>query len=395
MIEAATRNSSAHAVPAGSTYVAALAGLGAAAADTAGVLRQQPPGETSVVNGLVGSSQAGNGNAPLREVLALLPVGVLLLDAVGRVQDANPVAIDLLGVPLLGQRWRDVIARSFEPRADDGHEVSLRDGRRVQIATRAMSDGMGQLVMISDLTETRRLQARLAQRDRLASIGHLLASLSHQLRTPIASALLCAHQLQKHVAGEAVPTRHAARVIERLQHMERQIADMLLVAGGGSPKVELLSAAELLDRVFDLYAPLAQQHGVVLSREGEAPDCFLIGNRDALIGALGNLLDNAFHACQRNAHGSAKVSLAVSLPSAGQITLTITDNGCGMSPSVLARLREPFFTTKRTGTGLGLAVVQAVADSHQAQLAISSTAGVGSCFALTLPLASNALARAG
>lgn len=381
MTEAATRNPSAHSVPAGATFVAAMAGLGGNAADAPEMLRQIPGAKT--------------GNEPLREVLALLPVGVLLLDASGRVQDANPVAIDLLGVPLLGQRWRDVIARSFEPRADDGHEVSLRDGRRVQIATRAMSDGMGQLVMVSDLTETRRLQARLAQRDRLATIGHLLASLSHQLRTPIASALLCAHQLQKHVVGEVMPSRHASRVIERLQHMERQIADMLLVAGGGSPKVENLSVAELIDRVVELYAPLAQQQGVALTREGDAADCYIIGNRDALIGALGNLLDNAFHACQRNAQGSAKVSLTVTRPSSDQIVIAVADNGCGMSPSVLARLREPFFTTKRTGTGLGLAVVQAVADSHQAQLLISSTAGVGSRFDLTLPLAANVLARAG
>lgn len=331
---------------------------------------------------------------PLREVLALLPVGVLLLDMAGKVQDANPVAIDLLGVPLLGQRWRDVIARSFEPRADDGYEVSLRDGRRVQIATRAMSDGMGQLVVISDLTETRRLQARLAQRDRMASMGQLMASLAHQLRTPIASALLCAHQLQKHTETDA-GNRHAGRVIERLQHMERQIADMLLVAGGGSPKVEALVVSELLDRLFDIYQPLAQQHGITLLREGSRSALAVIGNRDALIGALGNLIDNAFHACLQRSKTAGEVRVRVSESDEQHLTISVEDNGCGMSPAVLARLREPFFTTKRTGTGLGLAVVQAVAESHQAELRISSEVGQGSRFALTLPLASMALARAG
>lgn len=331
----------------------------------------------------------------LREVLALLPVGVLLLDAAGHVQDANPVAIDLLGVPLLGQRWRDVIRRSFEPRADDGHEISLRDGRRVHLATRAMSSGLGQLVVISDLTETRQLQARLAQRDRLASMGQLMASLAHQLRTPIASALLCAHQLQKQVGHDATPSRHAKRVIERLQHMERQIADMLLVAGGGSPRVETLALSDLLDRLFDIYQPLAQQNGVRLLREVTGEACAIIGNRDALLGALGNLIDNAFHACQHKPAGTAEVRICLQPGEDGRLTISVHDNGSGMSPTVLARLREPFFTTKRTGTGLGLAVVQAVAESHQAALDIRSEAGVGSCFALTLPLAPMALARAG
>lgn len=353
---------------------------------------------------------------PLREVLALLPVGVLLLDGKGKVQDANPVAIELLGVPLLGQRWRDVITRSFEPRADDGYEVSLRDGRRVQIATRAMSDGVGQLIVITDLSETRQLQARLAQRDRLASIGHLMASLAHQLRTPISSALLCAHQLQRQSTTDVASARHAARVIERLQHMERQIADMLLVAGGGSPKVESIVVDELLDRLFELYVPLAKQHGITLIRDGRLPGGCVIGNRDALNGALGNLLDNAFHACQqrgmagqqrdtpeRNAPSekstqppgvcAGQVTLQLALQGSDRIVLAIADNGCGMSPAVMARLREPFFTTKRTGTGLGLAVVQAVIESHQGELAISSEPGKGSRFALSLPLTA-ALAQA-
>lgn len=337
---------------------------------------------------------SGHTAEPLREILALLPVGVLLLDAAGKVQDANPLAIDLLGVPLLGQRWRDIIARSFEPRADDGHEISLRDGRRVQIATRAMSDGLGQLIVVSDLTETRRLQARLAQRDRLASMGQLMASLAHQLRTPIASALLCAHQLQKHVANESTPARHAGRVIERLQHMERQIADMLLVAGGGAPKVELVAVGELIDRLFELYRPLAAEHGIRLQRVDSQRGCAVIGNRDALLGALSNLIDNAFHACQRNAPGTAVVTVRVEEAEAEQLTIAIEDNGSGMTPTVLARLREPFFTTKRSGTGLGLAVVQAVAESHQGHLAISSEIGRGSSFSLSLPLTSIALAQA-
>ncbi|KXK69366.1 hypothetical protein BC89_19815, partial [Pseudomonas monteilii] len=73
----------------------------------------------------------------LQNLLDLLPGGVIVIDGQGLVREANPAACELLGEPLVGQLWRQVIARSFAPRKDDGHEVSLRDGRRLSIATRS------------------------------------------------------------------------------------------------------------------------------------------------------------------------------------------------------------------------------------------------------------------
>ena len=93
----------------------------------------------------------------LQSLLDLLPGGVIVIDGQGRVREANPVALDLLGAPLEGALWREVIARSFSPRSDDGHEISLKDGRRVSIATRSLNIEPGQLVLLTDLTETRRL----------------------------------------------------------------------------------------------------------------------------------------------------------------------------------------------------------------------------------------------
>lgn len=94
----------------------------------------------------------------LQNLLDLLPGGVIVIDGQGLVREANPAACELLGEPLIGQLWRQVIARSFAPRKDDGHEVSLRDGRRLSIATRSLDAEPGQLVLLNDLTETRRLQ---------------------------------------------------------------------------------------------------------------------------------------------------------------------------------------------------------------------------------------------
>lgn len=131
----------------------------------------------------------------LQHLLDLLPGGVIVIDGQGHVREANPAACELLGAPLVGELWRQVIARSFAPREDDGHEVSLRDGRRLSIATRSLDAEPGQLVLLNDLTETRRLQGQLARHERLSSLGRMVASLAHQIRTPLSAALLYARWL--------------------------------------------------------------------------------------------------------------------------------------------------------------------------------------------------------
>src|SRR5262245_61809444 len=75
----------------------------------------------------------------LQSLLDLLPGGVIVIDGQGVVREANPVARNLLGQPLAGMLWREVITRSFAPREDDGHEISLKDGRRLSIATRSLN----------------------------------------------------------------------------------------------------------------------------------------------------------------------------------------------------------------------------------------------------------------
>ena len=74
----------------------------------------------------------------LQNLLSLLPGGVIVIDEDGRVREANPAACDMLGLPLEGELWRHVITRCFAPREDDGHEISLKDGRRLSIATRSL-----------------------------------------------------------------------------------------------------------------------------------------------------------------------------------------------------------------------------------------------------------------
>jgi two-component system sensor histidine kinase FlrB len=100
----------------------------------------------------------------LEHLLQVMPAGVVVIDGKGIVKQSNNLAKALLGEPLEGQLWRTIIARSFKPQADDGHEVSLYDGRKVKLSITPLEKEPGQLIVLTDLTETRQLQQR---------IGHL------------------------------------------------------------------------------------------------------------------------------------------------------------------------------------------------------------------------------
>ncbi|UZE20922.1 PAS domain-containing protein [Pseudomonas sp. B21-054] len=318
----------------------------------------------------------------LQNLLDLLPGGVIVIDAHGRVREANPAACELLGLPLEGELWRHVIARCFAPREDDGHEVSLKDGRRLSISTRSLDAEPGQLVLLNDLTETRHLQDQLARHERLSSLGRMVASLAHQIRTPLSAALLYASHLTEQQLPMETQQRFAGRLKERLHELEHQVRDMLVFARGELPLTDRVTPKALLQSLQAAALTHVQDLPIRWQCDSHAGE--VLCNRDTLVGAVLNLIENAIQA------SGGDVRLKVHLYTRGNtLRLCVSDSGSGIEPAVLARLGEPFFTTKTTGTGLGLTVVKAVARAHQGELQLRSRLGRGTCALVLLPLFSS------
>lgn len=316
----------------------------------------------------------------LTTLLGALPAGVVVLDSQGVVSQCNPAARELLGEPLENQRWLDIIQRSFSPRRDDGHEVSLRDGRRVSIEIRSMGHEPGQLILLTDLTHTRQLQAQLARAERLSSMGRMVASLAHQVRTPLSAAMLYAGHLCQTDLDESLRQRCANKLMARLAHLEHQVRDMLIFARGETRLAETRPVADLIEQVESAAEPTLRSQGAQLVIKSSASGMVLC-NREALVGALMNLVNNSLEA------GAKTLTLDVSCRNA-QVLIELTDDGSGFEPSEAAHLVEAFHTTKAHGTGLGLAVVAAVIKAHGGQFQLNSN-GVGAQAQVFLPVHSS------
>jgi len=227
--------------------------------------------------------------------------------------------------------------------------------------------------------ETQRLREEAERNARLAAMGELSAQLAHQLRTPLAAALLYAGNLENPELPEASRISIAQKTVGRLKHLERLIQDMLLFARGEVLGRENFAVHDMFGELLHTFEPLARLRGVDFSIAPAPDGLTLTGNRKALTGALTNLLENAL---QSLATGGC-VSLSVDLTEA-QLIFTVKDNGRGMSPDVVARLFEPFFTTRAEGTGLGLAIARGVARAHGGGIDVTSELGRGTEFVLTV-----------
>lgn len=319
--------------------------------------------------------------ARLQNLLATMPSGVVVLDGKGVVSDCNAVAIDILGRPLLGEHWLEVINRAFLPQADDGHQISLKDGRKIHLETKALDSEPGQMIVLTDMTKTRELQSKLSQQQKLSSMGKMIASLAHQIRTPLSAAILYGSHLDSQKLGEEKQSAFTGYLMERLRFMDRQISDMLNFVKGERKEKQIGTVRQLVERINDLIASFEHKIQISLPSDSVLEKNFL-SDMDSLVGAIGNLISNGIDA----SIDKKPIELILSAHNAGQLSIEVKDSGSGISGEFKSKIFEPFFSTKNNGNGLGLAIVHGVVIEHNGNIFVESDGTNGSSFHIQIPL---------
>ncbi len=312
----------------------------------------------------------------LAQLLESLPGGIVVIDGDGQILQHNSEAARLLGRPLLGCSWASIVKREVHGGGTEDGNIQLRDGQWLSLSRRGLRNEAGEVILLADVTDSRQISELRQRKERLSAIGEMTAEFAHQVRTPLASAMLYAAQLDT-----ATPEQQRAvqKISERLADLGRMVDDMLLFAAGASATTEAVNINELIaSAVAAVDGQLKDDTS--LSFVVQDKNLKVSGNADALRGAILNLVTNADQA----ALGSMRIVIGARRID-NKLVISVSDNGPGVAEELLPRLFEPFFTTRPQGTGLGLAVVQQVAAAHGGSASVASSK-LGTTFTIELPL---------
>ena len=328
--------------------------------------------------------------ARLENLLEALPGGIVVIDQHGCVQEFNPAVTELLGSIDPGEAWTAIVSRSFAPRWDDGHDISLEDGRMVNIATQALSGEPGQILLIKDVSETRRLQDQLAHHKRISAQTEMAAAMAHQIHTPLASVLLNTGNIKRAGVTQQGRERAVERALKSLRKLERLVDDMLLFARGGNLDVEKISIDDLLADIevaaADAYASDEFEIEIQPNLGGGA----IYANVAALTSVSLNLIENSYYAC----NGEGRICIRP-LCANGALVLFFDDDGPGVDAAEIEKIFEPFHSTRTNGTGLGLSVARAIARAHASDISVDVGVYTGARFVMKLPLTESGRTAAG
>jgi two-component system, NtrC family, sensor histidine kinase PilS len=324
-----------------------------------------------------------------------LPVGLATVGLESQIVTMNPAGLQMIGpgagdvegesLDLFLPEAGKLLERS-DTQAGRGHDVLHRpDGSRVPVeytvAPLLGADGgrRGAIVVFSDLTLVRRLEADLERSRRLAALGELSASLAHEIRNPL-GAVSGSFQLLAGRTDLGDEDRVLLDIITReIGRMERLIGDMLDFA---RPKEAERSPCDLATLVAEVAQAFrlsrdADDRELVVDAQGPIET---LADPSRLRQVVWNLLRNAAQASQ----GQARID--VSVQAAGdRIVVEIRDRGPGIAPEDRKRIFEPFFSTRERGLGIGLALCKRIVEGHSGRIDAEPREGGGTVVRVTLP----------
>lgn len=317
----------------------------------------------------------------LMRLLALLPAGVIVLNPDNKILEMNPSAEKILGMDALGRDWDIVLMNVFYSTNDAG-ELVTHDNHFYQTSETPLDDNESKIVLIQDVTEARHLREHISRHQRLHSMGEMAASLAHQIRTPLSSALLYVSQMNSEHLDLDKREKFVGKALNSLHHLEALVKDMLQYAKGGKGSERLVKIDDLIDSLeVGIESPI-ELSGSRIKFNAFMPGMYVMGDMDALVTALQNLVVNAIDVVGKN----ADIEVTVNKISGDKVDIIVSDKGPGIETEKLEKIFEPFFTSRAKGTGLGLAVVRAIAEAHNGEIWVKSIIGYGSQFGLRLPL---------
>jgi signal transduction histidine kinase len=344
--------------------------------------------------------------AMLAALVEAVPVGLALFDRTGLLRAANPAFQKLAGLGASpdgrARQLSDVVETLREqvetsdaetlPGSPGGTlELRLRSGPRVLSALHTVNDArgeaIGQLWLLRDVSEERRLQEGLERARRLETLGAFAGGVAHDFNNQLTSVLGNTALLREMLADDRAAREILEDVEASAQHCARLTRDVLDFARRGRTVIGTIELGDLLGRVLARYDGEPAGRGAQLALSLAPGTPAVRADASQLERVVTNLLDNACAATGRGGRVEVRAGPAPDAP--GRVAIEVADDGPGMDEAVRAHVFDPFFTTKPVGegTGLGLAIVYGIVSAQGGDVRVESEPGRGARFVTTWPAA--------
>jgi PAS domain S-box-containing protein len=295
-------------------------------------------------------------------------------------------------------RWINGRGHTFynaagEPVRMVGLLLDITNRKQTEAALRELNANLEQRVaertaaLQCEVAERQQMQAALFQREKLAAMGSLLASVAHELNNPLSIILLHTDLLQAD-AGSGPLAEYAAEIAQAARRCERLVRQFLTLARQHAPERTVVDLNPLVSETVELLVPSLRVDTITVDLRLAADLPRLWADPHQLRQVLVNLVTNAQQAL-REVAAPRQLTLITAVDEARtRVTLEVADSGLGMSPDVQARIFEPFFTTKPpgVGTGLGLPLCRGIVEDHGGTLECTSQIGRGTTFRVEMPV---------
>lgn len=332
-------------------------------------------------------------------LVASLPLGLIATTEQGVIRTCNPSAAQMLnlsGDGCLGRQLSEVLDPKILEDLKLHHQkdihrwemvTSIESGvernllfTRVKIENEDKRPG-GVMLLVQDLSHIRQLEDQLQRAEQEAVVGRMAAGVAHELRNPLSSVKGLTLLLKSRFKDDLSTQETADLMVEQVERLDRSISELLDYARPGLTSKSMVRVDELLAKAVMLVRTDTETQGIKVEEHFSCGAATTEGDQDKLTQVFLNLFLNGIQAMEEG--GRLIVSTRCSHE---EILIEVSDTGCGISPDLVDKVFEPYFTTKQDGTGLGLAMSAKIVQDHNGTMSLESSEEGGTTVTVKLPV---------